>query len=131
MSPVEEVLSMGEFVLRTLESWVFAVLGLSTMVYIIKLHFSNGDYKHFRLAQLVMRKDGTLDRKACYTLALFGASLYGCVYVLHHVHEMIVTYFSLQATIWLGKHVLDDKLPNRGVPTLDHEEHPEHPGGAP
>jgi hypothetical protein len=98
-------------------SLIFAVFFFSLIVFLLKLNFGNGSYKHFKLAQMVAKEDGSLDRKAMERVGLYMMSMYGFLHVLHKVPDQIVTYFSLMATIWLGAHVLGtvaNKLPDRG-----------------
>src|SRR5258706_4548168 len=117
-----------ELLTGTLVSWLFGIILISSIVYIIKLHLSNGSYKNFRLSQLICRADGTLDRKAFKDVLLFFVSLYGFIFVMHKHSDMIISYFWAMAGIWLGAHVLDNKLPTLGgrpssPVTPPHDEH--------
>src|SRR5258708_25359848 len=102
---------MTDLLLRVLEfvrlhgiSMMFALIFLSIVAYVIRLHFSK-QYEHFKFAQLIMKADGTLDRKAFYKTMLFVVCMYGCVEVLHHHPDLVLVYFNLQAAIWLGTHL--------------------------
>lgn len=104
------------FVEGHIVSLIFAVFFFSLIVFLLKLNFSNGEYQNFRLAQMITRSDGSLDRRAMERVGLYLMSMYGFLHVLHKVPDQIVTYFSLMATIWLGAHILQNKLPDRAGP---------------
>jgi hypothetical protein len=110
MSAVVEAL---QFLEEHIVSLIFAVFFFSLIVFLIRLNFANGEYRNFRLAQMITRSDGSLDRRAMERVGLYLMSMYGFLHVLHKVPDQITTYFSLMATIWLGAHVLANKLPDR------------------
>lgn len=107
---------MIEFIRETFVSLLFLLIFGSILVYIIRLHLGNGDYQKFKLAQLIMRADGTLDRKAFKDTILFATSLYGFFFVLQKHDDLIISYFLTMAGVWLGYHVADNKLPTLGGP---------------
>jgi hypothetical protein len=105
-----------DYIQNALVSIVFGLLFVSLIIYIVKLHFGNGTYKKFRLADMICRGDGSLDRKAFERLVLFLATLYGFLYVVHHERPMIVTYLVAMAGIWLAHQLADNKIANKNVP---------------
>lgn len=109
-------LKAADYVQNALVSIVFGLLFLSLIVYIVKLHFGNGTFKAFRLADMICRADGSLDRKALERLMLFLTTLYGFLYVVHHERAMLVTYLMAMAGIWLGYQLADNKLANKNTP---------------
>lgn len=113
---LEPLVTFLAFIEAHFVSLIFAVLFFSFLVFLVKLNFGNGAYKNFKIAQMVARSDGTLDRRAMERVGLYLMSMYGFLYVLHRVPDQITTYFSLMATIWLGAHVLQNKLPDRAGP---------------
>jgi len=122
---VSWVVQAANYVQNALVSIVFGMLFVSLIIYIIKLHFGNGTYKKFRLADMICRGDGSLDRKAFERLVLFLATLYGFLYVVHHERPMIVAYLVAMAGIWLAHQLADNKIANKNVPpTLVSPEQP-------
>jgi hypothetical protein len=105
-----------EFIQDHFASLVFSLFFFSLILWVIRMNFENGPYKHFQLAHLVMKKDGTLDRKAFFETILFLSSVYGFVHVIQKRPEIVVEYFLAMTGVWLAKHVAQDKLPNLGVP---------------
>jgi len=115
---VSWVVQTANYVQNALVSIVFGLLFVSLIIYIVKLHFGNGTYKRFRLADMICRGDGSLDRKALERLVLFLATLYGFLYVVHHERPMIVAYLVAMAGIWLAHQLADNKIANKNVPPM-------------
>lgn len=111
----------GKYIQSTFVSIIFFLLFVSLVIWIIRLNIGNGTYQHFRLADMVMRKDGTIDRKAMERTMLFLASLYGFLYVVHKHEGVIVGYLVAMAGIWLGYQLADNKLTNKGAPAPNPE----------
>lgn len=115
---MEEVTAMVEYIQSHIISLLFTVIFFSFVVYVIRLHMSNGVYKNFRLAQMVMRGDGSLDRKAMERLILFLMTLYGFLHVMHKQPDMLISYFGTMMVTWGVFHVAGDKLANLGIPKM-------------
>lgn len=115
---MEKVTAMIGYIQSHIVSLLFTVIFFSSVIYVIRLHLSNGIYKNFRLAQMIMRGDGTLDRKAIERLMLLFMTLYGFLHVMHKQPDMLIAYFWAMMAAWGIFHVAGDKLPNLGIPKI-------------
>jgi hypothetical protein len=116
---IEVVSDLGRFVAylnETAVTLIFGILFVSLIIYIVRLHFGNSEYQKFRLAHMVMKLDGTLDRKAMKDTVLFMTSMYGFFFVMHKHPDLLVSYFWALAVVWCGMHLADKKLPTPPLP---------------
>lgn len=116
---IEAVSWVGQaatYIQNALVPIIFGLLFVSLVIYIIKLHFGNSTYKQFRLADMICRRDGSLDRKALERLVLFLLTCYGFLYVIHKDRVYIIGYLVAMAGIWLGYQLADNKFTNKNVP---------------
>ena len=126
-----DVIGAVDFIQEHIGGLLFAVFFFSLIVWMIRMNVANGPYKNFQLAHLVMRHDGTLDRKAFRETILFLVSVYGFVHVVQHKPEILVEYFWAMTSTWLGAHLLSDKFPSKAAPgdargAVDEHPRPEH-----
>lgn len=113
---VSELASWLVFIETHIVSLIFSVLFFCFLVFLLKLNFGNAEYQNFRIAQMISRADGSLDRKALERAILFLVSIYGFIHVMHKVPEQLTTYFFAMAGVWLTAHVAANKLPDRAGP---------------
>lgn len=113
-----DILAALSFIHEHFVSLIFFILFSCFVGVIVKMSLSNGDYKYFKLAHVVMRGDGTLDRKALRDTVLFLAQLYGFFEVLRHHETIIVEYLLTFSAIWGVYHLADNKLTNKGIPSV-------------
>ena len=104
------------YIQSTFVSIVFFFLFAALIIWLWRLNVGNSEYENFRIADMVRRKDGSIDRKAMERAMLFLATLYGFLYVVHKHSDLIVGYLWAMATVWLGYQVADNKLANKGKP---------------